>query len=65
MIQTEKYKIVSISVPLTDELKAYACKNDITDDKSFKVGVIRFHPLQKIDKTDFICEFKMKRNRQR
>ena len=58
MIQTEKYKIVSISVPLTDELKAYACKNDITDDKSFKVGVIRFHPLQKSTKLTLFANLK-------
>ena len=59
-VQNSKY------ISPTDRWTQSVCmQNDTTDDKNFKVGVIRFHPLQKIDKTVLICEFKMKKNRQR
>ena len=35
-----------------------------TDDQSFGVGAIRFHPLQEIDKLSKICENKMEKNGQ-
>ena len=50
-------------VPLTNEHKAYA-KEDTADDKSFGVGVIRFHPFQKSTNPSKICENKMEKNRQ-
>ena len=35
----------------TDRWPQSVCKKDTSDDLSFGVCVIRFHPLQKIDKT--------------
>ena len=60
-----KVKISKYISPTDRWTQSVCMQNDTTDDKSFKVGVIRFHPLQKFDKTDLICEFKMKKNRQR